>query len=233
MKRRTAANSLLAFRFDIMYNIVQRKREVIALDEEPQFHITVVSQRRRTHAPGQSHRDAAEGQTHPEAGASHRETASRGDSERKHNPQTNSGTAGSDRSADPSSRSGSGASSHRSSGSSSRHRHHAHRDYGTVNLGPLPDSREPNSGREFEAALPEEPSHGQLQREFMDKYAPALNRKYRNKEKSRLFHLLVIVVALILAGLIFSYLLYRQAHPKERDEIETVEEIPNVNPEDF
>ena len=226
-------NSLLAFRFDMMYNTVQKEREVIALDEEPQFHITVVSQRRRTHAPGQSHRDAAQGQSRPETGPSHGEAASRGDPAREYSDQTFSEAAGSRGAPDASSRSGSGASSRRSSGSSSRHRHHAYRDYGTVDLGPLPDSREPGSVRASEPALPEEPSHGQLQWEFLDKYAPALNRKYKNREKSKLFRLLLIVVSLLLAGLIFSYLLYRQANPEELAEIETVEVLPNVNPEDF
>ena len=147
------------------------------MDENEQLHMTVVVQKRR--------RRDEEASAAPEAARQAGDPASQ--------PRAHSSSGGSRHSGQGSS----GGSRH---AGQSGHRHHYH-DYGTVDLGSLEAPRDTPAAPGADAP---EPSQGQLQREFYDKYDTVLNRRYRTRDRGKTAR--IILLALLIAMVVLAAL---------------------------
>lgn len=158
------------------------------MDENEQLHMTVVVQKRRrldeeASAAPEAARQAGDPASHPRAHSS-----SGGSHHSGH------GSSGSSR------HSGHGSSGGSRHADQSGHRHRYH-DYGTVDLGSLEAPRDTPAAPGADAP---EPSQGQLQREFYDKYDTVLNRRYRTRDRgktARIIMLALLIAVLVLAAL--------------------------------
>ena len=147
------------------------------MDENEQLHMTVVVQKRR--------RRDEEASAAPEAARQAGDPAS--------HPRAHSSSGGSRHSGH-----GSSGGSRHADQSGHRHRYH---DYGTVDLGSLEAPRDTPAAPGADAP---EPSQGQLQREFYDKYDTVLNRRYRTRDggkTARIIMLALLIAVLVLAAL--------------------------------
>ena len=169
------------------------------MDENEQLHMTVVVQKRRrldeeASAAPEAARQAGDPASHPRAhsssGGSHH--SGQGSSGSSHH--SGHGSSGSSR------HSGHGSSGGSRHADQSGHRHRYH-DYGTVDLGSLEAPRDTPAAPGADAP---EPSQGQLQREFYDKYDTVLNRRYRTRDggkTARIIMLALLIAVLVLAAL--------------------------------
>ena len=169
------------------------------MDENEQLHMTVVVQKRRrldeeASAAPEAARQAGDPASHPRAhsssGGSHH--SGQGSSGSSHH--SGHGSSGSSR------HSGHGSSGGSRHADQSGHRHRYH-DYGTVDLGSLEAPRDTPAAPGADAP---EPSQGQLQREFYDKYDTVLNRRYRTRDggkTARIIMLALLTAVLVLAAL--------------------------------
>ena len=194
------------------------------MPEEPQFHITVVTQKRRHAEHAQSSHSGESGQSaakeQPRADAQVNSAASRG--EALHIPEESpaqaeaaaaavsadsaaprgaeESDAAQTRSANPS-----GDGSARSHGrQKSSHRRH-YLDYGTVNLGTLQDSpdKEPELTPEPDSSVL---TQGELQHQFYEKYDTVLNRRYQTRNRTKVARIILIslLAALVLVVSFFA-----------------------------
>ena len=107
--------------------------------------------------------------------------------------------------------------SRRSHSGSGRRRHYS--DYGTVDLGAI----SPDAG---EVPAPVR-SQGREQREFMEKYSPVLNRKYRSRETGGAKSWALIIGSILIALLLIYFVFFRSA--AEPDTAPSVETIPVID----
>ena len=193
------------------------------MPEEPQFHITVVTQKRRHAEHAQSSHSGESGQSaakeQPRAEARESSAASR--DEALHIPEESPawaeaaaavsadtaaprGAEGSDaaqtRSANPS---GDGFPRSHGRQKSSHRRHYL--DYGTVNLGTLQDSpdKEPELTPEPDSSVL---TQGELQHQFYEKYDTVLNRRYQTRNRTKVARIILIslLAALVLVVSFFA-----------------------------
>ena len=169
------------------------------MDENEQLHMTVVVQKRRRRdeeasAAPEAARQAGDPASHPRAhsssGGSHH--SGQGSSGSSHH--SGHGSSGSSR------HSGHGSSGGSRHADQSGHRHRYH-DYGTVDLGSLEAPRDTPAAPGADAP---EPSQGQLQREFYDKYDTVLNRRYRTRDRGKTAR--IILLALLIAVAVLAAL---------------------------
>ena len=152
--------------------------------EEPQFHITVVTQQRRPRSDDSSHHSG-----HGQSGApkpAQAQTETPKDALRSSRPASGQTGTG-------------GAPAHGHSYDKSSHSHRRHyKDYGTVNLGAMDGGAE-------EADFTTDPdgptpSQGELQKQFYNKYNDILSRRYFNRNRNKVTRIILIA---LLVGLIF------------------------------
>jgi hypothetical protein len=194
------------------------------MPEEPQFHMTVVTQKRRRRPD-----PVAEALEQARNSAAARESSDGGRSgddrgeytgERHHQH----GEHHSEHHHSGGDRSGEHHHSEHRSEHHGEHHHSEHRrryqDFGSVNLGSMEDGR-PAVVEELPEAAP---SKGQIQREFYDKYDSVLNRRYatRNKAKANRVLIIVLVVAFVLiVSLIGIGSIGQDAETLEKPQMET------------
>ena len=135
------------------------------MDEAPNFHMTIVTKKRRSRSGGSA-----------DPGGSPREGGAQ--------PASSRGSAGET------------ARSPRRSGHSGSHRHR-YDDYGTVDLGAISP---------VDAASVQPHEQGRQQREFLEKYSPVLNRKYKKGKGISQFTVIAGVVLIALLMLVFFML---------------------------
>ena len=194
------------------------------MPEEPQFHITLVTQKRRYSEHAQSSHSGESGQSaakeQPRADAQVNSAASRG--EALHIPEESpaqaeaaaaavsadsaaprgaeESDAAQTRSANPS---GNGSPRSRGRQKSSHRRHYL--DYGTVNLGTLQDSpdKEPELTPEPDSSVL---TQGELQHQFYEKYDTVLNRRYQTRNRTKVTRIILIslLAALVLVVSFFA-----------------------------
>lgn len=200
--------------------------------EEPQFHITVVTQQRRqrsdnAHSSRRGARGRSDAQKPVQADApkDHQGEAPK-DAQAQTGtaaaPATREAPAAADRSASSGSHGHHGSHGHSRSGSHRRH----YKDYGTVSLGSMSGGPE-DEVRDFTAdPNGPTPTQGELQRQFYNKYNAILNRRYftRNRNKVTRIILIALLVAVIFIVSIFGISAIRGnvAETLERPEVETV-----------
>ena len=200
------------------------------MSEEPQFHITVVTQKRRERPDsgrsGSRGRHGADAREHGHAGErSHAEMRESGSgrnagsasvqgAEATSTPEGHIGAemksaeASADRRepvrAENASPAGSGGSGRSGDGRRGSHRRR-YMDYGTVDLGRMDDEHE--AERDFTAdPNGPTPTQGELQRQFYRKYDAILNRRYFNRNRTKLIRAVVIalIAALIVVLALFA-----------------------------
>lgn len=156
--------------------------------EQSQFHLTVVTQKRilRTH----EERKPEDYET-TDTEMSDRETVDTetADTETARTPEALGEADGQSPSAE--------AASEDRTRQSAHHRRH-YKDYGTLDLGRLDQPRAKEAAPDHVPYV--EPSKGQIQREFYNKYNSTLNRRffYRNKNKVTRWIIVALLVGLIL-----------------------------------
>lgn len=195
------------------------------MPEEPQFHITVVTQKRRHAERSQSSSHSRESgrsasKETPRAEARESSAASRDEAllipeEIQARAEADAAAVSAD-TAETRSAEGGGAaqtgsaspSGDRSVRSHGRHKssHRRHYlDYGTVNLGTLHDSsdEEPDYTPEPESPVP---TQGELQHQFYEKYDTVLNRRYQTRNKTKVTRIILIslLAALVLVASFFA-----------------------------
>lgn len=103
--------------------------------------------------------------------------------------------------------------------------HRRYLDYGTVDLGSLDEARAPEQEAPPESPAAA-PTHGELQQEFLNKYDAVLNRRYFTRDKGKAGRIIVIclLVALIFVIGLFaiSSLTGNVAETLEAPEISTL-----------
>lgn len=167
--------------------------------EEPQFHITVVTQQRRRSggspvSPGDAHGQSDAPKT-PQSQAETpkperaRAEASKSSTQASHPAAEQTGQADAHHHAH--------SHTHSHTGGGSRRRHY--RDYGTVNLGPLNGDAEEEADFTADPDGPT-PSQGELQKQFYKKYNDILNRRYFTRNRNKVTRIILIA---LLVGLIF------------------------------
>ena len=150
--------------------------------EESQFHITVVTQKRR-HRPEGEHSSDHNAARQAQSPAPNQAKAAPASAAEQKQAASSSGHA-----------------AHTgSSGKGSHHHHRRHyQDYGTVDLGTLGEMQE--ESRDFTAdPNGPTPTQGELQRQFYNKYNDILSRRYftRNRNKVTRYVIIALLVALI------------------------------------
>ncbi len=184
------------------------------MSEEPQFHITVVTQQRRKQEDAKSSPGAARRHSADRSGQSRSEAAKTAPAQE----QLPSG--------EHTARTGSHSRSHSHSGSrgSGSHRRH-YKDYGTLELGSLNggETEEPDFTADPNGPTP---TQGELQRQFYNKYNAILNRRYFTRNKGKVTRVILIAV---LVGVIFlvsiigiSAIRGNVAETLERPEVSTI-----------
>ena len=100
---------------------------------------------------------------------------------------------------------------HHSSGSGAHHSHRHYQDYGTVDLGSLKDSHPApetcTAPGENGVPAAEAPDRELTQREFLEKYSPVLDRKYRKRSRSKFSLPVILIVVLLAVALLLAFLL--------------------------
>lgn len=97
----------------------------------------------------------------------------------------------------------SGGAHHGSADESAHAVHHRHyNDFGTENLGVMDEARVPEP-----ADAQAEPTRGELQRAFYDKYDAALKRRYRAGSQNRVVRFLAVAALLAMIVLLLAFAL--------------------------
>ena len=190
------------------------------MQEDNQFHLAVVTQKRRHDQNPEESSAAVATEPHTHHSGEHHMHHG-GERHTHHSGEHHSHQGGEHRSHH--------SGEHRSHHSSDHHTHNRHyQDYGTVELGALRDG---DSGveepiRDCTPAAPLAPTKGQLQREFYDKYDTLFRRRYENRNRGKVMRIVIIAILsglIAIAGLILIFNLKGQAdEPLKAPEVETV-----------
>ncbi|MBR4700794.1 MAG: hypothetical protein IKP19_03765 [Oscillospiraceae bacterium] len=171
------------------------------MDQPSQFHMTVVTRKRRE-GPSGSRQSPAPG---PNEAGQHSQAEERRHSGAHHHH----------------------GESHHHSGEHRSHRHY--QDFGTVNLGTL--TEQPDTQRESvpQAAKPvSEDAHRQDTSFSPEQYAMLLNRKFRKRKSSRL-SIVLLVVGVLLVISIMLFVFFRGRSGSSDEGIETLEPLESFD----
>ncbi len=186
-------------------------QEGIVLEEDTQFHMTIVTRKRRRPPAAQ---ETAPAENDPGTARLSGEDHLHDDGSHPHHHSDEHHHSG----------------EHQGSGEHGSHRHY--RDYGTVNLGNLPDSpagAEPAAAaadREHFSASEEKPAQD------LNQFAPIMNRHFRKRKNLRMFFILFLTV--ILLSVVATVILFLKNQQNTGEiRIETEEPLETVNLDDL
>ena len=159
------------------------------MPEEPQFHMTLVTQKRvRRDDPSLGANVSGAKSLQTEAHHAHSDDAHRHSDSAQHHSDGTRHSDGAHHS-DGARRHSTGSSEHR----------RQYKDYGTVDLGSLTDDR---PVRRDPVSAPAAPTRGENQREFYNRYDAVLSRRYstRNKTKTARIAMIFLLIALVIVA---------------------------------
>ena len=193
------------------------------MDEKPEFHMTIVTRKRRR-SPSEASADPEQAKTEAfRSGSEHHHSSGEhhhSSGEHHHSSGEHHHSSG-ERHHDGSHHS----SSHRSSRPHRSHRHY--QDYGTLDLGDLPDTPRERSYPSASIAAAPTP-----EAQMTDRFAPLLNRKYRKHKNTRLiFGILAAVILLLIA--VTAVLLGKKYFSEQDTTIETQEPLESIDLNDL